>query len=209
MAYPLGLQSVNGLQTSEARNGICPVSFWIDLLGCGARRLRSISLQPTAAPMTAPPSDRIARDSHFMQLAVDEANKSIPVESAYCVGALLVKDGVVLSTGFSRELPGNTHAEECCLIKLKDQGRLEQARGSTCYSTMEPCGERLSGKWPCCKRLVEAGVARVVVGIMEPTHFIQGCVGVDELREAGIAVDVLAGWEEACLWPNRHLGDKA
>ncbi|KAF9968342.1 hypothetical protein BGZ70_004739 [Mortierella alpina] len=69
---------------------------------------------------------------HFMKLAIEQANLSIPVPSGYCVGAVLVQEThpdpdsdlpqldrfKVVATGYSRELPGNTHAEECCLIKL-------------------------------------------------------------------------------------------
>ncbi|KAI1319710.1 DRAP deaminase [Mortierella claussenii] len=69
---------------------------------------------------------------HFMKLAIEQANMSVPVESGYCVGAVLVQESFpdpdsdmpqedrfrVVTTGFSRELPGNTHAEECCLLKL-------------------------------------------------------------------------------------------
>ncbi|KAG9323575.1 hypothetical protein KVV02_004825 [Mortierella alpina] len=69
---------------------------------------------------------------HFMKLAIEQANLSVPVPSGYCVGAVLVQETHpdpdsdlpqvdrfrVVATGYSRELPGNTHAEECCLIKL-------------------------------------------------------------------------------------------
>ncbi|KAG0044136.1 hypothetical protein BGZ83_010631 [Gryganskiella cystojenkinii] len=74
-----------------------------------------------------------------MNLAIEQANLSIPVPSGYCVGAVLVKEThqdlnpsevpvadrfQVLATGYSRELPGNTHAEECCLLKLMEsQGK--------------------------------------------------------------------------------------
>ncbi|KAK3842749.1 MAG: cytidine deaminase-like protein [Linnemannia gamsii] len=108
---------------------------------------------------------------HFMKLAIEQANLSIPVPSGYCVGAVLVQETLrevntnnnrlnnlhnnnnnntgngcdgegnvssqefeedkdegyadrfrVVATGYSRELPGNTHAEECCLLKLASLG---------------------------------------------------------------------------------------
>ena len=135
-------------------------------------------------------------DQKMMRLAIEESKKSIPVPSAYCVGAVLVQhcheDTTILATGFSREIEGNTHAEECCLLKLKDS---TLAKGAHIYTTMEPCGERLSGKTPCATRLIEAGVARVICGIREPKHFISNCLGTDQLREAGIIVDYLEGFE--------------
>ncbi|KAI9105566.1 cytidine deaminase-like protein [Phlyctochytrium arcticum] len=143
-------------------------------------------------------------DREYMLQAIAEANHSVPVPSAYCVGAILVStDDKVLSTGFSRELPGNTHAEECCLLKLGTS--IERASGATIYTTMEPCGERLSGNRPCAKRLVEANVKRVVVGIPEPPNFIVACQGTVLLREKGIIVDYLDGFEELCLAPNKHI----
>src|SRR4051812_5836159 len=73
----------------------------------------------------------ISVDEYFMQLAIKQANICIPISSAYNVGAILVKydpnykgnnsyQGYrIISTGYSRELPGNTHAEECALMKYK------------------------------------------------------------------------------------------
>ncbi|KXS21636.1 hypothetical protein M427DRAFT_130390 [Gonapodya prolifera JEL478] len=141
-------------------------------------------------------------DGKFMNLAIAEALKSTPVESAYCVGAILVSpSGAIISSGFSRELPGNTHAEQCALLKLHDR---KVAVGATMYSTMEPCSVRLSGNAPCAQSIVDAGIARVVVGVMEPPDLVV-CDGVRILREGGVKVDRLTGFEERCLAPNEHI----
>lgn len=137
-----------------------------------------------------------------MRLAIDQANLSVPVPTAYCVGAVLTKDGAVLATGFSRELPGNTHAEECALAKVAADSTA--ARGGTMYTTMEPCSLRLSGNRPCVERIIEAGIARVVMGVKEPPNFVE-CSGIEMLREKGIEVQVVPGVEEDCLRPNRHV----
>jgi hypothetical protein len=50
------------------------------------------------------------RDTYFMRLAIAQAHQSIPVDSAYCVGCVIILNDTVVSSGFSRELPGNTHA---------------------------------------------------------------------------------------------------
>ena len=66
----------------------------------------------------------------YMLQAVECANESIPVDTAYCVGCVIVKNSVIISTGYSRELPGNTHAEESALIKLNNAQVLRtQIRG--------------------------------------------------------------------------------
>lgn len=72
-------------------------------------------------------------DDLFMQVAVSLGRLCSPVDTAFNVGAIVVRDGSVVSCGFSRELPGNTHAEECALMKVAP----ELVVGSTIYSTME------------------------------------------------------------------------
>ncbi|OQR97928.1 hypothetical protein ACHHYP_09433 [Achlya hypogyna] len=138
-------------------------------------------------------------DEELMRMAIAQAHLSPPIESAFCVGCVVAKDGRVLATGFSRELPGNTHAEECALRKLG-----MNAEGTDLYTTMEPCSVRLSGNTPCVTHCIAAGVRRVIVGAMEPSTFVT-CKGVALLREHGIQVDLLEGLQEACLAPNRHL----
>ncbi|KAJ3042987.1 DRAP deaminase [Rhizophlyctis rosea] len=139
-------------------------------------------------------------DLHHLRLAILEAHKSPPIQTAYCVGALLTKEFQILATGYSRELPGNTHAEECCLLKLSDPSF---ARGATIYTTMEPCNERLSGKTPCAQLLLKAGVARVVMGVKEPPNFVAACTGAVMLRDAGVVVDYVKGLEVAMPPPEQ------
>jgi tRNA pseudouridine synthase 8/2,5-diamino-6-(5-phospho-D-ribitylamino)-pyrimidin-4(3H)-one deaminase len=69
----------------------------------------------------------------IMQIAIEEAKKCVPIQGAFNVGAVLVSSGKIITKGHSRELLGNTHAEECCLLKLLDS---EAARGATLYTTM-------------------------------------------------------------------------
>lgn len=141
-------------------------------------------------------------DLEYMQLSIKEAQNSIPAPAAYCVGAALVnRHGQLLSTGFSRELPGNTHAEECALAKLEGNVDLE---GSTMYTTMEPCSVRLSGNRPCASRIIEAKIKRVVVGVREPPNLVT-CEGISLLEREGIQVFIVPNVQEECLAPNQHI----
>ena len=161
-----------------------------------------------------------------MEMAIREAEKSVPSPKAYCVGCVIVPKGTaealdksfpvltaesrakaaasVLSTGFSRELPGNTHAEQCALMKMEAAG--VDASGCDMYTSMEPCSVRLSGNVPCVKNCIKHGVGRVFVGVREPAHFVR-CEGVAQLVAAGIpCFDVVwNGVESACLAPNQHI----
>ena len=128
-------------------------------------------------------------DLRLLQLALEEAKKCIPTPTAFCVGCAVSDPDThqVLSTGYSRELPGNTHAEEYALQKLAQSGR--QYKGLDMYTTMEPCSERLSGNKPCTDRILEADglVGRVILSVQEPDDFVN-CIGAEKLREHGIPV---------------------
>ncbi|KAI8897655.1 cytidine deaminase-like protein [Globomyces pollinis-pini] len=141
-------------------------------------------------------------DQQMMLEAIEEAKKCVSVTGAFNVGAILTKNNVILTRGYSRELPGNTHAEECCLLKLSN---LETARGCVIYSTMEPCGERLSKSTCCAELILHAGIIRVVQGVKEPNTFIRNSVGTQLMIDGGIKVEYLPGFEDECLKVNQHL----
>jgi pyrimidine deaminase RibD-like protein len=141
-------------------------------------------------------------DQRLLRLALEQAKKCTPTSTAFCVGCVITDPQThkVLATGYSRELPGNTHAEECALRKLAESRR--QYEGLDMYTTMEPCSERLSGNKPCADRILEANglIGRVVLGVREPDDFVK-CVGANKLRENGIMVvhNTDAELERECL----------
>jgi diaminohydroxyphosphoribosylaminopyrimidine deaminase/5-amino-6-(5-phosphoribosylamino)uracil reductase len=101
------------------------------------------------------------------------------------VGAIVVKNGIVVGQGFHR-YEGVKHAE---VLALEEAGQL--ARGATLYVNLEPCCHRGNGKRtpPCCDALIAAGVKRVVCCIADPNPRVNSR-GVALLRNAGIAVTV-------------------
>ena len=145
-------------------------------------------------------------DAQHMLAACKLAHECEPVKTAYNVGAVLLDaEGEVIGTGFSRELPGNTHAEQCALAKAAEKGH--DAAGGTMFSSMEPCSTRLSGNESCTSRLISAKVARVVLAAMEPATFVQ-CKGVELLQASGIQVDIYTDDEVLQLVQsaNAHIG---
>lgn len=113
------------------------------------------------------------------------------------VGAVLVRDGRIIAHGYHRRF-GGPHAE---IEALRDARRLGvNAAGSDLYVTLEPCSHH--GKTPpCVDALVEAGLRRVVVAMIDPNPLVAG-QGIERLRRAGIAVQV--GLEEG---PARRLNE--
>ncbi len=110
------------------------------------------------------------------------------------VGAVLVKDGQVIGWGYHK-IFGGPHAE---VEALKHYGSCPAH--ATLYVNLEPCCHQ--GKTPpCTKRILEAGVQRVVVGVLDPNPLVRG-KGVQELREHGLEVKV-GVLEERCRELNR------
>jgi diaminohydroxyphosphoribosylaminopyrimidine deaminase/5-amino-6-(5-phosphoribosylamino)uracil reductase len=98
------------------------------------------------------------------------------------VGAVLVKRGRVVGEGYHAKA-GEAHAE---IVALQMAGR--EARGSALYINLEPCTHY--GKTPpCAPAVIEAGVKRVVVGMVDPNPMVKG-KGISTLRKAGIDVRV-------------------
>jgi diaminohydroxyphosphoribosylaminopyrimidine deaminase/5-amino-6-(5-phosphoribosylamino)uracil reductase len=94
------------------------------------------------------------------------------------VGCVIVHGDEVVGEGW-HERAGEPHAEIHALRTA--DGR---TRGATVYVTLQPCNHQ--GRTPpCCDALIEAGVARVVIGSRDPNPVVGD--GVARLRDAGIA----------------------
>lgn len=95
------------------------------------------------------------------------------------VGCIIVKDGQVIGRGWTQP-GGRPHAEAMALEMAGST-----ARGADVYATLEPCAH-VSPRGPsCADRLVEAGVKRIVAGVVDPDERTAG-QGLERLREAGI-----------------------
>jgi tRNA pseudouridine synthase 8/2,5-diamino-6-(5-phospho-D-ribitylamino)-pyrimidin-4(3H)-one deaminase len=143
-----------------------------------------------------------AMDGHraFMEMALKEAQKCDDTQTAFSVGCVLVLDGKVLGTGYSRELPGNTHAEQCALEKYFQQNDVQDVpTGTVCYTTMEPCSLRLSGNEPCVDRILNTCIRTVFVGVTEPDTFVKKNVGLDKLKQRGVEYIKVDGFEDDIL----------
>lgn len=163
-------------------------------------------------PAQAPdPNDHM----QYMRLALDQAQESPPKPSNFRVGALLVDadTGAILSRGYTLECEGNTHAEQCCLLKFaKAHGLSEGGVGdalppnTVLYTTMEPCNLRLSGNLPCADRIIrtkskegDQRIKKVYLGVKEPEKFVGENQGRAKLEENGIECIHIPGLEDRIL----------
>jgi diaminohydroxyphosphoribosylaminopyrimidine deaminase / 5-amino-6-(5-phosphoribosylamino)uracil reductase len=117
-------------------------------------------------------------------LARQAAGKTAPNP---LVGCVIVREGKIVGEGYHPQA-GQPHAE---VFALQSAGEL--AQGATLYVNLEPCNHH--GRTPpCSEAVIKAGIARVVVGMIDPDPRVSGS-GVVRLQQAGIEVGV--GIEEA------------
>jgi riboflavin biosynthesis protein RibD len=128
-------------------------------------------------------------DKEFMWEAVLEGRKAQGKTGTNPpVGAVIVKDGVIVGRGHTSHL-GGPHAE---VNALADAG--DKAKGATVYCTLEPCSH-WGRTGPCCEALTAAGVAKVFVGIRDPYPKVSGR-GIQHLIDHGVEVVVGGMYEE-------------
>jgi diaminohydroxyphosphoribosylaminopyrimidine deaminase/5-amino-6-(5-phosphoribosylamino)uracil reductase len=130
------------------------------------------------------------QDSVYMRRALDLARKGWGQTAPNpMVGAVVVRDGEIVGEGYHARY-GEAHAEVNALNASR--GR---TRGATIYVTLEPCAHH--GKTPpCVNAIIDAGIARVVVAVRDPTFIAGG--GAERLRSAGIRVDIGVERDAAC-----------
>lgn len=127
-------------------------------------------------------------DQQMMQRALTLARKALGKTAPNpMVGAVVVKNQKIVGQGFHPG-PGQPHAEVFALREAANQ-----AQGATIYVTLEPCNH-YGRTPPCTKAVIEAGIAKVVVGMVDPDPRVSGS-GIKKLQEVGI--EVLVGVEEA------------
>ncbi|KAG2078240.1 diaminohydroxyphosphoribosylamino-pyrimidine deaminase [Suillus decipiens] len=171
--------------------------------------------------MSKSPTPEEHEHGPFMRQALEQAALCKPVPSAFCVGCILVarlpdSKTIVLSKGFSRELPGNTHAEANALAKFEGLSSLQlQSLVSPwpweaipvvedllpfvdVYTTLEPCSVRTSGLPACADTLIRARIRRCIIGVGEPDDFVK-CEGAQKMKNAGIEIIWYSGLEQECL----------
>ena len=110
-------------------------------------------------------------DRQFMQQALDQA-KLAAAAGEVPVGAVLVRDGQVISTGFNRPITNSdpsAHAEMMALRAAAQSESNYRLPGTTLYVTLEPCTM-------CAGAMLHARVGRVVFGAPDPKTGAAGSV---------------------------------
>lgn len=143
---------------------------------------------PAGEPQSRPWSQE---DHDFMAAALRLAERGLGrVAPNPSVGCIVVREGRVVGRGWTQP-GGRPHGETEALRRAG-----AAAEGATVYVSLEPCAHW--GKTPpCTDALVAARIARAVVSCEDPDPRVSGR-GLQQLRDAGIVVEVGLMAEEAC-----------
>jgi diaminohydroxyphosphoribosylaminopyrimidine deaminase/5-amino-6-(5-phosphoribosylamino)uracil reductase len=146
----------------------------------------------------APAPQSVSDDERYMRLAFALGRRNLGYTWPNpAVGALIVKDGIILGRGWTQQ-GGRPHAEVEALRRAK-----KAAQGATMYVTLEPCSHQ--GKTPpCADAIIRAGIARVVSALEDPNPEVAG-QGHEKLRAKGVAVDIGLGADEARFVHAGHI----
>lgn len=163
--------------------------------------------EPVPEPGSGPPGRSAGAsapdDLRWLDAAIGLSARCPRSDSAFSVGAVLVgADGQVIATGYSRETNPKDHAEEAALAKAAETGA--RTGGSTLYSSLEPCLNRVSRPVGCARLIAAAGVHRVVIAWREPPLFQPGG-GAAWLEQHGVTVTEYPELAARARAVNAHL----
>lgn len=138
-----------------------------------------------ADDLTGPIDTEAYRNSMMRRAMANAATARLRSVPNPWVGAVVVDSYGVVYDGATHR-PGGKHAEREALDAAGDA-----ARGATLFTTLEPC-DHIGRTGPCTAAIIDAGVARVVIGVEDPDINVRG-QGIAALQDAGI--DVVSGVE--------------
>ncbi len=149
---------------------------------------------PNSYPQNQEPQFNQA-DRHWMEQALALAARGLGTTSPNPpVGAVIVQGGELIGAGY-HERAGEAHAERRALADACARGHAARLHGATIYVTLEPCSS-YGRTPPCTEAIIEAGLARVVYGAVDPDSRHRGRADA-VLRAAGVQVEQ-GLCEEAC-----------
>jgi len=145
------------------------------------------SRRKSVARTSAASAQRDSNDEKMIRLALRAASRgdgrTFPNPS---VGAVVFRGDQVLGRGTTKAQPAGAHAEVVALAAARRKFGEKRVRGASMAVTLEPCNF-VGRTGPCTDAIVKAGIARVVVGCVDPHVKVRGR-GLRSLRNRGVEV---------------------
>ena len=110
-------------------------------------------------------------DQQYMRMAIEQAQLAAQ-SGEVPVGAVLVKDGQVISKAFNKPIANHDPSAHAEMLALREAALVEEnyrIPGSTLYVTLEPCAM-------CSGAILHARIDRVVYGASDPKTGAAGSV---------------------------------
>jgi tRNA(adenine34) deaminase len=110
-------------------------------------------------------------DQQYMRMAIEQAQLAAQ-SGEVPVGAVLVKDGQVISKAFNKPIANHDPSAHAEMLALREAALTEEnyrIPGSTLYVTLEPCAM-------CSGAMLHARIDRVVYGASDPKTGAAGSV---------------------------------
>lgn len=121
-------------------------------------------------------------DQYYIKQTFELANKGAATVSPNpLVGALIVKNGKIIGTGY-HSYSGGPHAE---IVAIENCS--EDPTGATLYCNLEPCCHKNKMTPPCTPAILRAGIKKVVISNYDSNSNVSGR-GINELRQNNIEV---------------------
>ncbi len=156
------------LETLASPYGVLGQMLLERVAAVGATREQAMSDGALAAGEAPPAPTEQKRDAHtdlhWMQLALAQSQEAF-ARGDWPTGAVLVRDGQLLSTGQNRQVSQcdtTVHAETDAIRRAEAIHGVGSTQGATLYCTMEPCPM-------CAGALRNAGISRLVLALRHAT----------------------------------------
>ena len=138
---------------------------------------------------TPDPLEQAQIDARFMTRALELA-RAAEAAGEVPVGAVIVKDGLIVSEGWNRPISGNdptAHAEIIAMRAAAEALGSYRLLGTTLYVTLEPCAM-------CAGAMVHARVKRLVFGATDPRAGAAGSIfNIAQHAALNHRIDVVGG----------------
>ena len=166
-------------QTLNVQNWINTISI-VDPPPIGKQKFNGIEIKPSPDVVTLPLEEAMKQAIQISKKCKAEDDRIRPL-----VGAVLIKNDMILADAFRGEIKPGEHAEYTILNRKCKNMDLQ---GSTMVTTLEPCTTRNHLKKPCVLHIVERGIQKVFIGMLDPYNDIRG-KGTIFLVDHGVEVD--------------------